>query len=293
MSNLDLSPYENAKLKDILSRKFIPVMHENFKKVNFEEYALTENIPKTAVNNKLFIKIYNKKTAKLRIKEVLTREQEEVMFSIFNFCKLKINKLKRETLTKNSVKLLFKWYDRMQEVKEQIVQFNVRLVFLMVRKFQKSQIEIDDLVSNGNESILKAIEQFNQQTNNKFSTYLYRSIHNNFLKLIKKYENSNRKMKPMSLDETLITKGDIAKAEKTDDYNLKVLRYVLKYNKANLNKIEMDIINQRYPINENGDFKPARLEDLGVKWKKNKNTVASMEKKVMDKIYIRMQDYMK
>ena len=57
------------------------------------------------------------------------------------------------------------------EVKNQIIQSNLRLVVSIAKQYVNSQNELFDLISDGNVSLMRAVEKFDFSFGYKFSTY--------------------------------------------------------------------------------------------------------------------------
>lgn len=85
---------------------------------------------------------------------------------------------------------LFRQYktSKSQQIKNQIFNANVKLVFSICRKF--SGPDIDDLEQYGFIGLLNAIESFDPEKKNKFSTYASRSITNEIKRGLKQVNNT-------------------------------------------------------------------------------------------------------
>jgi RNA polymerase primary sigma factor len=106
---------------------------------------------------------------------LLTREQEQHLFRKFNYLKHKANKLREEldpARAKCSVMdRIEQLYDEAVKTKNQIVQANLRLVVSIAKRHVNSTDDFFGLVSDGNMSLIRAVEKFDYARGNKFSTY--------------------------------------------------------------------------------------------------------------------------
>lgn len=81
-----------------------------------------------------------------------------------------------------------------------LIEHNLRLVVYIAKKFESTGIGIEDLVSIGTIGLIKAINTFKPDKNNKLATYASRCIENEILMYIRK--NSSRKCE-ISIEEPL------------------------------------------------------------------------------------------
>ncbi|WP_442483483.1 sigma-70 family RNA polymerase sigma factor [Aeoliella sp. SH292] len=119
---------------------------------------------------------------------LLTREQEGHLFRKYNFLKYKAAKL-RETLdplnpkatTLDEIEAL---HDQAVSTKNDIARANLRLVVSIAKRHVTPDQNFFELVSDGNMSLLRAIEKFDFSRGNKFSTYATWAIMKNFARTI-------------------------------------------------------------------------------------------------------------
>ena len=89
--------------------------------------------------------------------------------------------------------------------KDVLVEHNLRLVIYIAKKFDNTNIEMDDLISVGSIGLIKAINSYNGEKNIKLATYASRCIENEILMFLRK----TKKLKSeVSLEEPLNTDLD-------------------------------------------------------------------------------------
>lgn len=81
-----------------------------------------------------------------------------------------------------------------------LIEHNLRLVVYIAKKFESTGIGIEDLVSIGTIGLIKAINTFDQEKNNKLATYASRCIENEILMYLRK--NSSKRLE-VSIEEPL------------------------------------------------------------------------------------------
>ncbi|WP_169978163.1 sigma-70 family RNA polymerase sigma factor [Tautonia rosea] len=119
---------------------------------------------------------------------LLSREQEAHLFRKMNFLKYKAH-LRREQLDPHKAKTAeLDEIDRLQDealaVKNQIIRANLRLVVSIAKRHVGPSNNFFELVSDGNMSLIRAVEKFDYARGNKFSTYASWAIMKNFARTI-------------------------------------------------------------------------------------------------------------
>jgi len=119
---------------------------------------------------------------------LLTRDQEAHLFRKMNYLKYRANKL-REAIDPARVKpAVLDEIEQFQEealaVKNQIIRANLRLVVSIAKKHLGPANNFFELVSDGNMSLIRAVEKFDYARGNKFSTYASWAIMRNYIRSI-------------------------------------------------------------------------------------------------------------
>ncbi|MHC4177028.1 MAG: helix-turn-helix transcriptional regulator, partial [Planctomycetota bacterium] len=119
---------------------------------------------------------------------LLTREQEAHLFRKMNYLKYKAGKL-REKLDPTRPKSTLmdrieRYVDQAVATKNQIIRANLRLVVSIAKRHVGPAENFFELVSDGNISLMRAVEKFDFARGNKFSTYASWAIMKNFARTI-------------------------------------------------------------------------------------------------------------
>jgi RNA polymerase primary sigma factor/RNA polymerase sigma factor len=119
---------------------------------------------------------------------LLTREQEQHLFRKYNYLKYKANKLRNELDYERPKSSLMdeieELHEQIVDTKNQIARCNLRLVVSIAKRHVKPDQNFFELVSDGNLSLLRAVEKFDYARGNKFSTYASWAIMKNFARTI-------------------------------------------------------------------------------------------------------------
>ena len=106
---------------------------------------------------------------------LLDREQEAHLFRKMNFLKYQANQLREQLDPARAKTADLDEIERLQEealaVKNQIIRANLRLVVSIAKRHVGPTNNFFELVSDGNMSLIRAVEKFDYARGNKFSTY--------------------------------------------------------------------------------------------------------------------------
>ena len=91
------------------------------------------------------------------------------------------------------------------EVRQALIERNIRLVVYIAHKFDNTGINLEDLISIGSIGLIKAVNTFNASKNIKLATYASRCIENEILMFLRR---TTRTRNEVSLDEPLNTDWD-------------------------------------------------------------------------------------
>jgi RNA polymerase sigma factor (sigma-70 family) len=119
---------------------------------------------------------------------LLNKEQEQHVFRKMNFLKHKLQKFQDNLDTTRAkvadLLLIEDFKEGIKECRDLLINCNQRLVYNNAKKHLGPTENIDDLVSDGNLSLMRAVEKFDYGRGNKFSTYATWAIIKNFARSI-------------------------------------------------------------------------------------------------------------
>jgi len=119
---------------------------------------------------------------------LLTREQEAHLFRKMNYLKYKTSRL-RDDLDSHrpSVRAMheiLQLADQAMAVRNEIITANLRLVVNIARRYAHSSDELFDLISDGNISLMRAVDRFDYDRGFRFSTYATWALIKNYSRSI-------------------------------------------------------------------------------------------------------------
>jgi RNA polymerase primary sigma factor len=215
---------------------------------------------------------------------LLTREGEQVLFRQLNFLKCKalrlIERLDPDTARATDLDEIEQLLDRAGRVKSEIVQANLRLVVSIAKRHMHSGQELFEIISDGNISLMRAVDKFDYTRGFKFSTYASWAVMKNFARSIPE-ERRHGERYQTGWDEML----DSVNAASPDDGeldHLSVVRGTLDRMLATLDARERAILRQRYGLEDAGE--PQTLEQIGRRMGVSKERVRQLEARAIVKL---------
>ena len=170
-----------------------------------------------------------------------------------------------------------------------LIEHNLRLVVYIAKKFESTGIGIEDLVSIGTIGLIKAINTFKAEKNNKLATYASRCIENEILMYIRK--NSARRCEisieePLSVDwdgNELLLSDVLGSDEEMVYRNLESSeeKRVLRTAVEGLCPRERLIVELRYGLGGGGEKTQKEVADmLGI----SQSYISRLEKKIISRL---------
>jgi RNA polymerase sigma factor (sigma-70 family) len=216
---------------------------------------------------------------------LLNREQEAHLFRKMNFLKFKAFEL-REGLDPahariQDLKTIEELQEQAQKIKELLISCNMRLVMSIAKRHSGQTDNFFELVSDGNMSLLRAVEKFDASRGNKFSTYASWAIMKNYARSIpeekhrrERYVTGHEELFETAPDNRTDEQECLASAEQAASRVNRLLEY--------LDPREQQIIRMRAGLE--GGSNPKTLEEIGVELGITKERVRQLNVRIMNKL---------
>ena len=120
---------------------------------------------------------------------LLNKPQEQALFRLYNYLKFKAARA-RERLRKGralrveDIEEIERLFGEANRVKNRIIQSNLRLVVNIAKRHVGPQANFFELISDGNMSLIRAVDKFDYTRGFKFSTYASWAIMKNFARSV-------------------------------------------------------------------------------------------------------------
>jgi len=215
---------------------------------------------------------------------LLAREQEAYLFRKMNYLKYLAGRLRDQVEPVRAKTSDLDEIERLQEealgVKNQIIRSNLRLVVSIAKRHVGPSNNFFELVSDGNMSLIRAVEKFDYSRGNKFSTYASWAIMKNFARTIPE-ENYRRDRFVTGHEEMFEAAADTRLDEHEYESAQRRNQEAVKGMLGRLDDRERRIIISRYGIN---GVSEQTLEQLGRELGITKERVRQIESRAQDKL---------
>ena len=170
-----------------------------------------------------------------------------------------------------------------------LIEHNLRLVAHIAKKYENTFEDKDDILSIGIIGLIKAVDSFHINTNNKLATYAARCIENEILMHLRANKNKRNLVylqKPVSIDKdgNEIELLDLLEDKSVDifkDYEKKAQNKELYEALSTLTSREYDIISRRYGIGREIETQ----KEIATKLNISRSYVSRIEKRALLKLY--------
>jgi RNA polymerase sigma factor (sigma-70 family) len=217
---------------------------------------------------------------------LLNKDQEQHQFRKMNFLKHKASQLRNELDPAKARIQDLKTIEDLQEesnkIKDNLINANMRLVVSIAKKHSGQTENFFELLSDGNMSLIRAVEKFDFGRGFKFSTYASWAIMKNFARSIPE-EKHRRERYVTGTDDVFASAPDsrtdeqecLATAEQASHRVNRLLEY--------LEPREREIIRLRAGLDDN-NAKGMTLEEIGQRLGITKERVRQLNVRIMNKL---------
>jgi len=217
---------------------------------------------------------------------LLGKEEEPEIFRRYNYLKYKLyclwDEMRPSQLTANSLEMLRWLRNEASELRNRILEANLRLVIRMAYKHVGPMANVNELISDGNISLMQAVEKFDYGKGFRFSTYASWALLKNFAKSIPEENYHGEKFvtgQAMLLDSVPDPKESLRREELNHSIRAAINRVLSK-----LNERERSIVRCRFGIGEEDHAQT--LGEVGDKMQVTRERVRQIEARALEKMRI-------
>ena len=216
---------------------------------------------------------------------LLTREQEGYYFRKMNFLRFQAAATREELdVARAPARLMDRIETLLEEsltVKNFLIRSNLRLVVSIAKRHAKPGGNFFELVSDGNMSLIRAIEKFDYTRGFKFSTYASWAIMKNYARSIPaEYVKLERYR--TGQDEVFLASPDSGNNPFQDQVVNLQQREVIKDILEHLDPRERKVIQFRFGLGE--QLEPETLEQVGRRFGVTKERIRQLEARALKKL---------
>jgi RNA polymerase primary sigma factor len=216
---------------------------------------------------------------------LLNKEQEQHLFRKMNFLKHKASKL-REKLDPararpQDIKRIEDLQAEANAVKDQLIASNMRLVVSIAKKHAAQTDNFFELLSDGNMSLIRAVEKFDYSRGNKFSTYASWAIMKNYARSIPE-EKRRRERYVTGHEDTFESTADTRSDEQEIVSSVEQTKHRVNRLLEYLEPRERQIIRMRAGLDNYSEG--MTLEEIGQQLGITKERVRQLNVRIMNKL---------
>ena len=216
---------------------------------------------------------------------LLTKDDEVYYFRKMNYLKHLAAQLQKQIdvaqpKTKD-MDLIERYIEQANEVKNFLIRSNLRLVVSIAKKHMKPNANFFEMVSDGNISLIRAIEKFDFTRGFKFSTYASWAIMKNFARSIPAEYTQLDRFRTGN-EEVFDQASDPRSERLNEEFINKRQHEALMEILSQLDSRERDIIVSRYGLKDGAA--PQTLEQVGQKLGVTKERIRQLESRALQKL---------
>ncbi len=216
---------------------------------------------------------------------LLTKDQEQYYFRRMNFRKSQFAELRTQLNPQKPAARLVSRLEQLLEdisaVKNLLIRSNLRLVVSIAKRYLKSNAGFFELVSDGNISLIRAVEKFDYARGNKFSTYATWAILKNFARSVPA-EHQRLDRFRTGQDDVFAQSSEHRGSFFLDEHMNKTQRAVIQELMQELDGREQRVIACRFGLEEGAE--PETLEQVGSRLGVTKERVRQIEVRTLEKL---------
>ena len=177
-----------------------------------------------------------------------------------------------------------------QAARDKLIEHNMRLVAHVVKKYQGSDYDTEDLLSVGAFGLIKAVNTFNADKGSRLATYAARCVENEILMLLrasKKYSREVSLFEPIGVDKDgeTVSLLDVIEMDNKETLDQMILSQDVKelYEafETCLTETEKMVLGMRYGLYKGKEYTQREIAgQLGI----SRSYVSRIEKKAIEKM---------
>jgi RNA polymerase sigma factor (sigma-70 family) len=224
---------------------------------------------------------------------LLTPKQERDLFRRYNYLKFKAHRLRVKLdplhVTEAQLREISGLIEAAEEIKNRVIRANLRLVVSIARRHVGRAPEFLEIVSDGNMTLMRAVEKFDYARGYKFSTYASWAIMRSYARTIP--ETLYHAGRPVTSSDELLETVPDGREPEPDPVELEGVRQSLARGLSELDDRERAVVVQHFGLNSRGHAQT--LDEIGRAFGVTKERIRQIERKAIKKLraVLREEDF--
>ncbi|MBI4718711.1 MAG: sigma-70 family RNA polymerase sigma factor [Planctomycetes bacterium] len=220
----------------------------------------------------------------LYLTPLLTREQEQDLFRRYNYLKFKAGRCLRavdlDDVTQEQFETLRGLLAQVEAIRQRIIRANLRLVVSIAKRHVGWAANFFEVVSDGNMSLMRAIEKFDYAMGNKFSTYASWAIMKNYARSIP--EQHYQAARFMTGQDLALESAPDERPTAASPSDRDRVRDLIAAGLSELPTREQEVLREHFGLNDGAAT--TTLEQLGKRFGVTKERVRQIERRALARL---------
>ena len=183
-------------------------------------------------------------------------------------------------------KYLKLWQQKDEDARNILIEHNLRLVAHIVKKFENTKEDKDDLLSIGAFGLIKAVDSYNFESNTRLATYASRCIENEILMYLRKTSKMKVEVslyEPLNVDYegNMLMLSDVLGSDPDEIYHgieEQDEKEMLRETFSKLGKRDREIVQKRFGLDGEEEMTQKEIaEMMGI----SQSYISRLEKKIL------------
>jgi RNA polymerase sigma factor (sigma-70 family) len=220
----------------------------------------------------------------LYLTPLLTREQEQDLFRRYNYLKYKAAKILKAVggppISREQFETLAALMHSIETMRQRVIRANLRLVVSIAKKHVGWAPNFFEVISDGNMSLMRAVEKFDYARGNKFSTYATWAVMKNYARTVP--EEHYHCTRYVTGQETVLEAVADRRAEPVSQSDRQQVRQLIAAGVNQLTEREREVVNNHFGL-ENRES-ALTLEQLGRRFGVTKERIRQIEQRALARL---------
>jgi RNA polymerase sigma factor (sigma-70 family) len=180
---------------------------------------------------------------------VLTPADERALFIQYNYCRFRVARAMavQQTAPASTKRQrdMMGWHRAALDRRNRLIECNLGLVAMMIRHFRTESADSDELVSEGNLTLLYAVDKFDVERGFRFSTYACQAIHHAMMQAAAR--RGRRPWTSISEGLDIVAESDDSDGRPFVD-DIRQVHEIIHRNEMHLSEVELKVIRSRFAL---------------------------------------------